>query len=99
MAIVEVSIVPIGTAATSVSNFVAGAVSVLKTSGLYFELTAMGTIIEGDLVKVMETIQMMHENPFSKGAERVYTVIKIDDRRDKPTGIDYKLRSVEKKLS
>jgi uncharacterized protein (TIGR00106 family) len=99
MAIVEVSIVPIGTATTSVSNFVAGAVSVLKTSGLHFELSAMGTIIEGDLVKVMETIQMMHETPFSKGAERVYTVIKIDDRRDKPTGIDYKLRSVEKKLS
>jgi uncharacterized protein (TIGR00106 family) len=98
MAIVEVSIVPIGTATTSVSNFVAGAVSVLKKSGLHFELTAMGTIIEGDLAKVMETIQMMHETPFSTGLERVYTVIKIDDRRDKQTGMDYKIRSVEEKL-
>ncbi len=40
----------LGTATTSVSDFVAGAVSILQTSGLRFELTAMGTMIEGDLV-------------------------------------------------
>ncbi len=98
MAIVEVSIVPIGTATTSVSEFVAGAVSVLQTSGLHYELTAMGTIIEGDLPTVMETVRAMHETPFGKGSDRVYTVIKIDDRRDKPTGIGYKLKSVRDKL-
>jgi uncharacterized protein (TIGR00106 family) len=98
MAIAEVSIVPLGTAMTSVSDFVAGAVSILKDSGLKFELTAMGTIIEGDLVKVMETIQIMHESPFGKGVQRVYTVIKIDDRRDKQTGMGYKVHSVQNKL-
>jgi uncharacterized protein (TIGR00106 family) len=98
MAIAEVSIVPLGTATTGVSNFVAGAVSILKTSGLRFELTAMGTVLEGDLMAVMETIQKMHESPFSKGVQRVYTVIKIDDRRDKQTGMDYKVQSVQDKL-
>ena len=49
MAIAEVSIVPIGTATTSVSDFVAGAVSILKNSGLRFELTAMGTILKATL--------------------------------------------------
>jgi len=98
MAIAEVSIVPLGTSTTSVSDFVAGAVSILKTSGLSFELTAMGTIIEGDIVTLMATIQKMHETPFSKGVQRVYTVIKIDDRRDKQTGMDYKVHSVQDKL-
>jgi uncharacterized protein (TIGR00106 family) len=98
MAIAEVSIVPIGTATTSVSDFVAGAVSILKNSGLRFELTAMGTILEGDLATVMDTVRKMHETPFTKGAQRVYTVIKIDDRRDKQTGMDYKVHSVQDKL-
>jgi uncharacterized protein (TIGR00106 family) len=98
MAIVEVSIVPIGTATTSVSEFVAGAVNELQSSGLRFELTAMGTIIEGELSAVMETVRKMHDTPFCKGAERVYTVIKIDDRRDKQTGMDYKLNSVRDKI-
>jgi uncharacterized protein (TIGR00106 family) len=98
MAIAEVSIVPIGTATTSVSDFVAGAVSILKNSGLRFELTAMGTMLEGDLATVMDTARKMHETPFTKGAQRVYTVIKIDDRRDKQTGIDYKVHSVQDKL-
>ncbi|MBN2105835.1 MAG: MTH1187 family thiamine-binding protein [Deltaproteobacteria bacterium] len=98
MAIAEVSIVPIGTATTSVSDFVAEAVSIVKTSGLRFELTAMGTMVEGDLAAVLETIQKMHESPFSKGVKRVYTVIKIDDRRDKQTGMDYKVHSVQGKL-
>jgi uncharacterized protein (TIGR00106 family) len=98
MAIAEVSIIPLGTGTTGVSDFVAGAVSILKTSGLSFELSAMGTIIEGDLVTLMETIRKMHESPFSKGVQRVYTVIKIDDRRDRQTGMAYKVHSVQEKL-
>ena len=47
---------------------------------------------------VMDTIQKMHETPFTKGVQRVYTVIKIDDRRDKQTGMDYKVHSVQDKL-
>jgi len=98
MAIAEVSIVPVGTATTSVSDFVAGAVSIVQASGLRFELTAMGTMIEGELSTVLETVRKMHETPFAKGAQRVYTVIKIDDRRDKQTGMDYKVHSVQEKL-
>ena len=98
MAIAEISIVPIGTSTTSISTFVADAVRLLKDSKLKFELTAMGTIIEGDLAGIMHILTKMHETPFSKGATRVYSVIKIDDRRDSLTGIEYKVKSVEKKL-
>ncbi len=98
MAIAEISIVPIGTSTTSISTFVADAVRLLKDSKLKFELTAMGTIIEGDLADIMHILTKMHETPFAKGATRVYTVIKIDDRRDSATGIEKKVKSVENKL-
>ena len=98
MAIAEISIVPVGTATTSLSSYVADAVKLLQESGLHFELTAMGTVIEGPLAEVMAILQKMHESPFGKGASRVYTVIKIDDRRDTTTGIEYKIKSVENKL-
>lgn len=94
MAIVEVSIVPLGLSTTSLSEQVASVLDPLKDSGLHYNLTAMGTIIEGDLAEVMKCILKMHEIPFQKGIGRVYTTIKIDDRRDKPITIEGKVRSV-----
>jgi uncharacterized protein YqgV (UPF0045/DUF77 family) len=41
----------------------------------------------------------MHEVPFAKGAERVSTLIKIDDRRDRGChGLQGKIDSVLNKL-
>ena len=97
MAIVEVSIVPLGLSTTSLSEQVASVLQPLKDSGLHYTLTAMGTIIEGDLEKVMKCVLKMHEVPFQKGMGRVYTTIKVDDRRDKPITIEGKVRSVESK--
>jgi uncharacterized protein (TIGR00106 family) len=98
MAIAEVSIVPIGTGSVSVSEYVAGAVEELQKSGLSFQLTPMGTIIEGSLEEVLAVIRKMHETPFAKGARRVYTTIKLDDRRDRPVHMNEKVQSVRKKL-
>lgn len=98
MAIAEVSVVPIGTTKTGVSEYIAGAVSILKESGLKYKLTPMGTILEGDIKDVLAVIEKMHETPFNKNAERVYTTIKIDDRRDIKAEMDNKVKSVMEKL-
>jgi len=98
MAIAEVSVVPIGTAKTSVSKYVAGAVSILQESGLKYKLTPMGTIIEGDIKDLLDIIARMHETPFDNKAERVYTTIKIDDRRDIKAEMDNKVKSVMEKM-
>ena len=94
MAIVEVSIVPIGTESTSLSSYVANCLRVLKDSGLTHELHAMGTIIEGDLQELFAVIRKMHEVPFMEGAQRVVTSIKLDDRRDKESTSRKKVASV-----
>ena len=98
MAIVFVSIAPLGTATTSLSSYVAGVERVLKDSGLKSQLTAMGTIIEGDIDAILPVLRRMHELPFSEGAVRVSTLIKIDDRRDKTSSIEGKVQSVREKL-
>jgi len=100
LAVVEVSIVPLGTGTTSLSPYVASCEKVLRENSedLKYELTAMGTIIEGDLDKILKLIRKLHEVPFESGALRVSTSIKIDDRRDKQGTIEQKVKSVEDKL-
>ena len=58
----------------------------------------MGTVIEGDLDTIMDTVRQMHEACFKKDVQRVVTTIKIDDRRDKPATIESKVQSVREKL-
>ena len=98
MAVVFVTIAPLGTATTSLSAYVANVERILRDSGLAHQLTAMGTIIEGDLDEILRVVRAMHEAPFAQGAARVSTLIKIDDRRDKEHTMVGKVRSVKKKL-
>ena len=98
MAVVFLSITPLGTGTPSVSRYVAGVEKILRGTGLKNQLTAMGTIIEGDLDQILAVIRKMHEHPFTQGAVRVSTFIKIDDRRDREHTIEGKMRSVEEKL-
>jgi uncharacterized protein (TIGR00106 family) len=99
MAVAEVSIVPIGTKSTSVSKHVASALRALrKEKKVVFELTPMGTILEGELDNVLKAAKKMHEAVLEGGARRVVTTIKIDDRRDKPLTMSGKVESVVLKL-
>lgn len=98
MAIVEFTIVPLGTGDTSISDYVADCHKVLITSNLNYQLTAMGTIVEGELSDIMEVIMKMHEVPFENKAKRVSTTIKIDDRRDKTATMEKKVDAVMDKI-
>jgi uncharacterized protein (TIGR00106 family) len=99
MAVVEVSIIPLGVPGTSLSSHVARVLKVLQESSLKFELTAMGTIINGDLEEIWHVLKKMHESCFAGEVGRVLTQVKIDDRRDKPASSEQKIRSVMSKLS
>jgi len=100
MAVVDVTIVPVGTASASLSEYVAGCVEVLQgAQGITFQLTPMATVIEGELGRVLEVIiTLMHEQPFLKGAARVVTTIRIDDRRDKKLTAAGKVAAVQARL-
>jgi len=99
MAIAEVSVVPLGTKTPSVSQYVALAIKVLEQQrDIKYETTAMGTIIEGDLDKILAVVKKMHEEIFGEEVVRVVTTVKIDDRRDKAHSIKAKLDSLRQKL-
>lgn len=95
MAVVEISVVPLGTGTTSVSKYVAACIDIVASSNLSYQLTPMGTVIEGDIDDILPVLREMHEIPFNKGAQRVSTLIKIDDRRDSQNhGLKGKVDSV-----
>jgi len=83
---------------TGVSEYVAKALELVKSSGLKYELSPTATIIEGDLERLFEIAKKVHEISFEYGAGRVVTVIMIDDRRDKEITMEYKKRSVLDKM-
>ncbi len=101
MAIVEVTIVPLGTGTPSVSRYVAEVHKVLEQAPepVKYQMTPMSTIIEGDLDDLLAIIRRMHEVPFEKGAQRVSTSIRIDDRRDIEASMEQKMKSVAEKLA
>ncbi len=99
MAILAISVTPIGTGSPSVGAYVADALRVIEQSGLRYRLNAMHTEVEGELEEVLRLIPAIHRACFTRGAKRVSTVIKIDDRRDAPSSIEGKVRSVEARLA
>lgn len=102
MAIVDVTVIPLGTETPSVSKYVASVQKVLKRyeaeGKIHYQLTPMNTIIEGDLPVLFEVIQAMHEAPFSEGIQRVATNIRVDDRRDVKRSMEYKVDKVNSLL-
>lgn len=99
MAVLEVTLVPIGTQETSCSAYVAEAYKAVKDrEGINISLNPMGTVMEGDLDLLFEAVRDMQEAVFEAGPERVYTVIKIDDRRDRASNLEGKVQSVMDKI-
>ena len=99
MAILEVSIIPIGSGTASVSEYVARAINTLnKHQDVAYELTPMGTILQGELDSLITAVKDMHESVFDDKIRRVYTRVVIDDRRDKRKLTKDKVASVQEKL-
>ena len=95
--IVEISFVPIGVG-TSLSRYIAVVIKNIEKSGLKYQLTPMGTIVEGEWNEISKLIDYSHSLIFEMGIERIITNIKIDYRLDKKYSIQDKVDSVKKKM-
>ena len=96
MAIMEISVVPIGTKTPSLSRHVAQVTKIVEKSGLKNKLCPMGTVVEGELRALLSLAEEMHNSVFSNEVARVVTSIKIDERRDKEASMEQKIDSVKK---
>ena len=100
MIIMDLTVVPVGTGSASLSAYVAGVQKALEEAGFEPHLHSMGTTIEAETIeRALEAVKVVHNYPFSQGAVRVVTAVKIDERRDKEGSIGQKMKSVEEKLS
>jgi uncharacterized protein (TIGR00106 family) len=63
-----------------------------------YRLHAMGTSLEGPTDDILRVVGELHAVPFELGLPRVYTVLKLDERRDREQSLDDKVASVQRLL-
>ena len=95
----QLEIVALGTGSTSMSSHISEAVKAIQKSGIKYQLTPMGTVLEApSLEDIFRATRSAHDALVKKGVNRVVTHITIDDRRDAPKGMDEKVEAVRSKL-
>ena len=99
MAVAEITVMP-SVGGPSVSGYIAKAEQTIKKhTGVKSMLTPMGTILEGEVDDILALVKDVHNSMFSEDVRRVYTIVRIDERRDKVLTMEGKIKSVESKLS
>ena len=98
MALMHLTIIQLGTHSPSVVEYVVDIQKALEKAGFPYELTDMGTIIEGKTEDLLKFAAQLAEMPFSKGVHRVSTQISLDDRRDKKISLGDKTASVDARM-
>ena len=101
MATADLTVLSLGRAEVSASEYIAEIQRRLAAQDkVRFEMHAMGTSLEGSTADILALVGELHAVPFEKGIPRVYSVLKLDERRDRPGHtLGDKVRSVEEKLS
>jgi len=99
MATADLTVIALGRPDASASAYIAEIQRRLAAQDrVRYKLHAMGTSLEGTTADVLAVVGELHEVPFAMGVPRVYTVLKLDERRDKEQTLDDKVASVERLL-
>lgn len=98
MALMQITVIPIGTQNPSVGEYVADIQRFLTEKGVSHSLGDMGTVIHGPVEELLRLAVKIHNIPFVRAAKRVITQITIDDRRDVERKIGDKKQSVVNRL-
>ncbi|MGI8674866.1 MAG: MTH1187 family thiamine-binding protein [Thermoleophilaceae bacterium] len=97
MATADLSIIPIGGPDASAGTYLAEVKRRLEADPrVRARMHATGTSLEGETADILAVVADMHAVPFELGLPRVYTILKLDERRDKPgQTLEDKERSLE----
>lgn len=96
MVLIEFSLFPVGKD-EHLSPFVAHSLEIIEKSGLHYQLTAMGTLIEGEWDEVMGIVKKCYLR-MQEECPRLYGSIKFDVRKGDEGRLKKKVASVEQKL-
>ena len=92
--VAEICITPLGTGEATIREFIRALVPLVENSGLAFQLTAMGTLVEGPLDHVLALVRELHTATFdvATGTDRVVTHLRLDERRGEPLSLEGKVQ-------
>ena len=84
MATADLTVIALGRPDASASAYIAAIQRRLaEQDRVRYVMHAMGTSLEGSTADILAVVGELHAVPFELGIPRVYTVLKLDERRDK----------------
>src|ERR671923_2311983 len=99
MATADLTVLALGRPQVSASQYIAAIQRRLAAQDrVRYRMHAMGTSLEGPTEDILRVVGELHAVPFDLGVPRVYTVLKLDERRDREQTLDDKVASVERLL-
>jgi uncharacterized protein (TIGR00106 family) len=100
VATADLTVLALGRPEVSASAYIAAIQRKLaEQDRVRYQMHAMGTSLEGSTADILAVVGELHAVPFEQGIPRVYTVLKLDERRDRPDQtLDDKVASVERLL-
>ena len=100
MATADLTVIALGRPDASASAYIAEIQRRLAAQDrVRYRLHAMGTSLEGSTADILAIVGELHAVPFEMDVSRVYTVLKLDERRDKEQTLEDKVASVERQLA
>jgi uncharacterized protein (TIGR00106 family) len=99
MATADLTVIALGRADASASHYIAEIQRRLAAQDrVRYVMHAMGTSLEGSTADILAVAGELHAVPFEMGIPRVYSILKLDERRDREQTLDDKVASVERLL-
>lgn len=96
MVLLEFAMYPVGKG-ESLSPYVARSLDIIDKSGVAYQLTPMGTILEGEWNEVMAVVTQCFE-AMCADCPRVEVALKVDYREGQASRLATKIASVEDRL-
>ena len=99
MATADLTVLALGRQGASASEYIAEIQRRLRAQErVKFRMHAMGTSLEGSTEDILAVVGDLHAVPFELGIPRVYSVLKLDERRDREQTLEDKVASVRRLL-
>jgi uncharacterized protein (TIGR00106 family) len=96
MATADLTVIALGRADASASHYIAEIQRRLAAQDrVRYVMHAMGTSLEGSTADILAVAGELHAVPFEMGIPRVYSILKLDERRDREQTLDDKVTSVQ----
>jgi uncharacterized protein (TIGR00106 family) len=99
MATADLTVISLGGAEASATGYIAEIQRRLAAQDrVKYLMHAMGTSLEGSTADILAVVGELHAVPFELGIPRVYSVLKLDERRDREQTLEDKVGSVRQLL-